>query len=157
MNFVTYEFIAYTCLVMALYFIFPLKIRCFVLLVASLFFYWTAGWKKLIFLGAATPVTYSCGLAIQALRNPETVQKGEKANGSRDSEPGKDHKEAALAVLLIGFTFLLAMLIYAKVGGRLIQALAWALKGEGITPSVIVPLGISYYTLAAIGYLADVY
>ena len=159
MNFISYQFIGFAFLVMALYFIFPLKIRYFVLLVASLFFYWKAGWQKLVFLGVAALVTYLSGLAIQALRNPGTAQAGKAIDVQRDGDNGSDtdRKEAALAVLLIGLMVLLAMLIYAKVGERLIHAVAAALQGEGITPSVIVPLGISYYSLAAIGYLADVY
>ena len=138
MNFISYEFIAFAFLVMGLYFIFPLKIRYIVLLIASLFFYWTAGWQKLIFLGAAALVTYLCGLAIDALRN-------------------QDHKKAATGVLVFGLVCLLAMLIYAKAGDRLVKALEEVLQGKGLTLTVIVPLGISYYTLAAIGYLADVY
>ena len=138
MNFISYEFIAFAFLVMGLYFIFPLKIRYIVLLIASLFFYWTAGWQKLIFLGAAALVTYLCGLAIDALRN-------------------QDHKKAATGVLVFGLVSLLAMLIYAKAGDRLVKALEEVLQGKGLTLTVIVPLGISYYTLAAIGYLADVY
>ena len=51
MNFISYEFIGFAFAVMALYFVIPLKVRYLVLLAASLFFYWAAGWQKLIFWG----------------------------------------------------------------------------------------------------------
>ena len=155
MKFVSYEFITFACLVMVLYFTFPMKVRYFVLLVASLFFYWTAGWQKLFFLGAAALITYLSGLAIHALRNP-AAESGSTATQDEGSLH-KDRKDAALAVFLIGLATLLAMMFYAKTAERLVGALASVLEGEGLSLSVIVPLGISYYTLAAIGYLADVY
>ena len=163
MNFISYEFIVFVFLVMALYFMIPLKLRYLVLLITSLFFYWTAGWQKMIFLLAAALITYLCGLAIEHLRNSEprgnNHSRVDEKSDERNDAPkcGKDHKKAALAVLLVGIIALLAMLVYAKVGDRLVEAFAVVLQGKGISPTVIVPLGISYYTLAAIGYLADVY
>ena len=192
MTFVSYEFIGFTFLVMALYFIFPLKIRYFVLLAASLFFYWTAGWQKMIFLGAAAVITYVCGLLIGRFRSeseagtkarlkaqtqPEIQavdlseantssgkMSGAKTAGAKTGQPdqtqGQDperRRAAALAVLLIGVVLLLGMLAYVKAAGQLMRALGDILSGQGITFSVIIPLGISYYTFAAIGYLADVY
>ena len=154
MNFISFEFIAFAFLVMALYFIFPMKIRYLVLLFASLCFYWTAGWEKLIFLGTAAMVTYLCGLMIDVLRNPGKEADSDKTDG--DTACG-DRRSAAAGVLLFGMLLLLAMLIYAKTGARLVNALAGVLQGDGLSLTVIVPLGISYYTLAAIGYLADVY
>ena len=140
MNFISYEFIAFVFLVILLYYICPLKLRYIVLLAASLFFYWTYGWEKLIFLGAAALITWICALAIGALR-------GGKA----------DRKGAALAVLLTGITLLLGMLVYVKAGSQILEAFSDALQERGITLTLIIPLGISYYTLAGVGYLADVF
>ena len=146
MTFISYEFLAFTAVTIAAYFIFPLKIRYLVLLAASLFFYYTSGWQKMFFLAAACLITYVCGLGIGALRG-----------AGREDASQKDRKGAARAVLVIGLFILLNMLIYAKVGNQLLQMFADIWQSRGITPQVIVPLGISYYTLAAIGYLADVY
>ena len=163
MNFISYEFIAFSFLVMALYFIFPLKVRYVVLLIASLFFYWTAGWQKMIFMGTAALVTYFCGIAIHNLRDSKKSPGGSETKDRQSDLPdsgsvsGMDRKDAALVILMVGIVALLIMLIYAKVGERLVHAFAALLQGEGLSLSVIIPLGISYYTLAAIGYLADVY
>ena len=155
MNYISFEYIIFIFLVMAIYFGAPLKIRYVVLLAASLYFYWKAGWQKLIFLGIAGLVTYVCGLTIWYLRNPKFRKVKERKKASDFVK--NDLKQPAFAVLLTGILLLLSMLIYAKTGERLVHALSGTLHGKGLSLSVIVPLGVSYYTLAAIGYLADVY
>lgn len=151
MSFISYTFIIFLFVTIAVYFILPLRIRFLVLLAASLYFYRTAGWPKLIFLLTACIVTWGCGLAVGFLRNSG------KTDASKKDAVGEDRRTAALVVLLAGLVILLCMLVYAKTGNLLVNAFADILLGRGLTPSVIVPLGISYYTLAAIGYLADVY
>ena len=138
MSFATYEYIAFVLMMIFLYFAVPMKIRWYVLLAGSLFFYYQSGWQGMIFLGSAVLITYASGLAIGKLR-------------------GSQHKERAFAVLIISLLFLIAMLVYAKLGNRLAEALDRIFSGESIHISLIIPLGISYYTFAAIGYLADVY
>ena len=139
MNFISFEFIGFVFALIFLYYITPLKIRCYVLLIGSVFFYFQAGWQGLVFLGIAALITYASGLAINTLRRSAHKQ------------------EEAFTLLVISLLFLLAMLLYVKIGDQLIEAFDQVLQGERITISTIVPLGISYYTFAAIGYLLDIY
>ena len=162
MSFVTYEFIGFTFALILLYYIVPLKVRCYVLLTGSLFFYWGAGWKEMLFLTAATAVTYSCGLLIAKFRGPAMAKQRQPAYNGQTGREGSlkkniDQKGKARAVLIMGLTVLFGMLVYAKIGTRIQESLTRILGGKGITYSVIVPLGISYYTFASVGYLADVY
>ena len=139
MSFISYDFIFFVFILIFFYFILPLKIRCYVLLAGSLFFYYQAGWQGMVFLGTAALITYVSGLVIGTFRKSE------------------QHKEGAFAVLILSLLFLISMLLYAKLGDRLLDTFGRIFAGEGITLSTIVPLGISYYSFAAVGYLADVY
>ena len=154
MNFISYEFIAFIFALMALYFIVPLKIRCYVLLIGSLFFYYQSGWQGMVFLAAAVLITYVSGIAIASLRGSFQMQ-GDKEN--QREKAVKDNKEGALTVLAVSLLLLIVMLLYAKTGDRFLEAFGRILEGGPIALSMIVPLGISYYTFAAIGYLADLY
>ncbi len=145
MSFVSYEFIGFVFALILLYFISPVKVRCYVLLAGSVFFYYQSGWQGMIFLGVAALITYASALAMGKLRGTVGVKTTE------------DHRDSAFVVLMISLLFLLAMLLYAKIGRQVTEAFGKILQGEEITASVIVPLGISYYTFAAVGYLADVY
>ena len=147
MSFVSLEFTGFVCALMLLYFITPMRVRCYVLLLGSLFFYYQSGWQGMVFLGAAGLITYLSALAIGALRQDKLPRKD-------GALPGK---EVAFTILMISLVLLFAMLLYAKIGHHLQEAFDQVIQGKGITVSVIIPLGISYYTLAAVGYLADVY
>lgn len=161
MSFVTYEFIGFVFALMLLYFIVPLKVRCYVLLAGSLVFYQGAGWQDMLFLGAAAATAYVCGLLIAKFRGPVPDRRRPKDAGEAGAaDSGRSHKDQkgkALAVLITGLLILFGMLVYSKIGARIQIALSQILGGKGITWAVIVPLGISYYTFASVGYLADVY
>lgn len=139
MSFVSFEFIGFVFALIFLYYMVPMKVRPYVLLIGSVFFYYQSGWQGLVFLGVAALITYTSGLAINTLRSFAHKQEG------------------AFAVLIISLLFLFVMLLYAKIGDQLMEAFGQVLQGEAITFSTIVPLGISYYTFAAVGYLLDIY
>ena len=161
MSFVSYLFIGFVFVLMVLYFIVPLRIRCYVLLAGSLFFYYQSGWQGMVFIGIAALITYGSGLVIGHLRmSTPSARGGSKKEGTSHSQEESiriDHKDSAFAVLMLSMLFLIAMLAYAKTGNYIVDVFDQAFQGEPLTVSVIIPLGISYYTFAAIGYLADVY
>ena len=55
-------------------------------------------------------------------------------------------KRKKLALLWLSVVILLSMLLYVKIGKLFLDA-----------KSLVIPLGISYYTFSVVGYLADVY
>lgn len=155
MSFVSYNFIAFVFAIIVLYFIFPLKIRYVVLLAGSLYFYYQSGWRGLLFIGAAALITYVGALLIGTLRGDARPNNLNSSTENRKS--GTDRRGAALFVLILAILLLVGMLFYVKVGNWMQAALRAVSGGNGISILVIVPLGISYYTLAAVGYLADVF
>ncbi len=122
-------------LVLILYFIAPKKLKNVVLLIASLMFYaW--GEPKCVFLMLATIVwNYCFGILI------ERAQK-------------KNTKKIYLTVSIIGT---LSGLLYFKYAGFFVENFA---RLTGIsTPalSIVLPIGISFYTFQILSYSVDVY
>ena len=75
---------------------------------------------------------------------------------------GKEHKKQAKRLLTFGILVLLGILAYLKYYNFFAQnanvVMGHLGLGEAFTlRKLILPIGISYYTLQAIGYLADVY
>jgi D-alanyl-lipoteichoic acid acyltransferase DltB (MBOAT superfamily) len=132
---------AFFPVVIAIYFIIPRKIRYIWLLVASYYFYmsWNAIYATLI--GGSTLVTYVCGRLLG--RSGETVRR----------------KKLIMALCIV---INLAILALFKYGNFAIGSLNLILRRLHVSVishrfDLILPVGISFYTFQALGYIIDVY
>lgn len=137
MSYLSFSFVVFAAIVFLLFYSLPQKVRPLLLLLSSLVFYLFSDPRYLFFLVFVAGSTFFAAKAI-------TVSKYKKT----------------ILILCIGAN---ALLWFA------IKELSWALHslcrvvsllGLNITApklSILVPLGISYYTLQAIAYLVDVY
>ena len=163
-----FVFLFVTCL---LYFIFPLKARWFVLLLSSVVFYLSWGWQAL-------PVVLVTSLMVYlAARRIDTIYVKQDEDLKREGMTPAEKKERKLRakkrakrVHMLVSVLVILVLIYTKAGSKIMNSLGSLLgydvlnaAGELDTSArpawmtVIVPLGISYYTFSMVGYLADVY
>ena len=133
MNIISVGFLAFVLLVTAVYYLLPLKLRPFWLLAASLFFYIYADIRYLLFLGASILSCYAGALAIQG-----------RARGKK-------------LIFLLVLLFNLGLLACVKFLPYSLNVLGLLLGRELPQPRLLVPLGISFYTLQALSYLIDVY
>ena len=122
-----------------IYFILPGKLRCAWLLAASYVFYMSANPKYAVLLLFSTGVTYAGGLLL-----------------------GRVPQKRKKAVLALCFAASLAVLALFKYFDFLLGNLNAALGLLGAGPvsspfSFALPVGISFYTFQALGYLVDVY
>jgi len=132
MSFISFEFLIFVAGLTALYYIVPMGLRAPLLLIASAVFYAMADARYLAFLGISILSCYAAGLAM------------EKA-------PGRKKLWLGLAAALnLG---LLLWLKYLPFAGDIFARLTGI---ELSLPAFLLPLGISFYTLQAIGYLIDV-
>ena len=106
--------------------------RWMVLLISSIIFYCSYGFSALIFVLVTSLSVYCAALGIE--RNAEC----------------KARKKSIVTVTLI-FNF--GILIWTKCGGYLPDIFRQGRRSG----SLLVPIGISYYTFQVIGYLLDVY
>ena len=131
MNYLSLDFVGFVAVVFLAYYIMPQKVRWGVLLLASLGFYALFDLKYVVFLLFATLSTYATALIV---------------------EKGK----------LKGLWVYLCVLVNVSVWFY-IKELSWVLKTAARvfdftvpTLKILVPVGISYFTLQAIAYLVDV-
>lgn len=140
MMFNTLGFLIFFPIVIAIYFIIPKKVRVYWLLIASYYFYmsWNVGYGTLLF--ASTFTTYLGGLIISKVRN----------------KPGK--VTALIVTLLCNF----GMLFVFKYFGFFTDVVIHISESFGVTLkapefSLLLPMGISFFTFQAVSYTIDVY
>ena len=140
MIFNSYEFLCFFPLVTLVYFLLPRRVRWIWLLVTSYYFYmcWNAGYALLIAL--STVITFLCGLLCDRF----------ESRGARK------------AVMIAGLGVNLGILGFFKYYNFFGEMLSRAFHVAGIAMSVphldvLLPVGISFYTFQALGYMLDVY
>ncbi len=144
MSFISLSFFILISVTFVLYFLMPLKYRWIVLLVSSAVFYLYAGIEKVIFAIIAIIMAFAVSRKITA------IYEGDETDRNKQ-------KRAAKPYLMIGVAVLLFMLVFFKIAQNAFTSISMVLHGKTFTIAGLIPLGISYYTFALIGYMADVY
>ena len=157
MSFVTLAFVAFMALTAAVYFAVPLKARWVVLLVASyIFFFLNSEWLVLV-LFAQTLATYLCGRWMAAMTkgapDPKSLPPKERASARAALRKRKRRAMAVGIILNAGALLFLKYYNFFADNANILLGLAGIqLPNLGL----IVPVGISFYTLQAIAYLVDI-
>ncbi len=185
MSLISITFLAFLLITFLAYFFVPLKARWLVLFTGSIVFLAWGGWENVLFLAITAVIVYTASIWMahiyerneQDLVRQVTASFKEKhdAKQGADSENMLSDKEYVKSVrdakrqsyssskkktkwiLFLTVAMILAMLVYSKAGKNIAEALSSVLHGQALSIAVIVPIGISYYSFSAIGYLADVY
>jgi len=176
MSITSVSFFAFCALAAIAYFTVPKNAKWVVLLVFSYVFYWVSSAWLIFFIVCATLSTFGAGLALDSMnRRLEGVREKEKAGKAETdavdipdehakAERGRLKHSIVRRKKLIFVCFLLfdlVFLIFFKYGAFIAENVNTALGnlGLGALPieSVVMPIGISFYTFQAIGYLIDVY
>lgn len=138
MNFASHEFLVLFLPVVFLIYIciysHSVTTRNIFLLIVSLAFYGCYDWKYLLLLGVSITVTYICGVL------------------GRQKENGTQNKW----ITMVGVVINLAMLLFFKYTGFLLGNLSSFL---GITlqmPTILLPVGLSFFVFQSCNYLLDV-
>ena len=161
MTIISIYFMAFVAAVCMVYFLLPKKIKWAWLLLASYIYYFLSSKKLTIFLVITTISVYFITRAIHKI-NETTKLKCE----GKEKEEKKIIKNKAInkKKLLVFFAILinfgiLAFLKYSNFISGNINKLNNILNINMEIPmrTIVLPLGISYYTLQAIGYVVDVY
>ncbi len=145
MSFFSFTFAVFLIVSLFVYYLFPKKIQWYVLLTANTVFYAFSGIGNIIFIIASSIITFE-GAKIVAYMN--AALKARKAELSKEDYKAESKRvQTKKRLVLIGMLILnVGILIYLKYWRILIGS-----------KTLLLPLGISYYTLSSIGYFMDVY
>ncbi|MBQ5849468.1 MAG: hypothetical protein IIW54_01410 [Lachnospiraceae bacterium] len=142
MQFTSFEFAVFFPLVVVCFYIMPKKARPVWLLLASYYFY--MGWnpKYAVLILASTIITYICARVLECFERKQKLPRR--------------------MVLLAGLISNLAILVFFKYFYFLHETIAKCMDVFGVSLresglDIILPVGISFYTFQALGYMIDVY
>lgn len=163
--FTSYPFIIFLLLSFLLYYLIPVKWRNGFLVIDSYVFYFMADAYYPLFLMATTLTIYTAARWIDRKHQQQedylTAHKGmlskEEKKYYKESEKKKRKRGLLLAILFnLG---ILAVLKYSNFFIENINALfaVFRIEREITYVDILLPLGISFYTFQAVGYLLDVY
>jgi len=143
MQFNSVDFMMFFPVVIGLFFIIPRELRTLWLLLASYYFYMSWNPKYVVLMGVSTIITWVCGILLE---------KNARKNGWLNKK----------LIIVLCFVVNLLILGFFKYGNFILNSLANCLQIFGITFvdkrfDFLLPVGISFYTFQALGYIIDVY
>jgi D-alanyl-lipoteichoic acid acyltransferase DltB (MBOAT superfamily) len=153
-------FLLFLAVMIPLYFLVPRRCQWCVLLVGSVVFYSFSGWQSLCILLGLTAITYVFGRLLgQSLDRQNAALSAHRADGSWDKPTRRAYRDECekkrrwlLAAAIVLDLSLLAVFKCEALFGR------WTYRPAGVYIDMkwAIPLGLSYVTLSAVGYLIDV-
>ena len=158
-------FFVFLFLTIVLYYIIPSRHRWIVLLAASYAFYAWGDWRMAPFILGTTLTVWFGALLLDSIRENEKARRKAEKNWS-SAEKSASKKRARVQQRRVFFSVLLINLgawfavKYFNFASESVVSFFNAINSASHKPfrlDFIVPLGISFYTLQAIGYLIDVY
>ncbi len=165
MLFTSYEFLIFLCAVLILYYILPKRMQWGVLLVSSYLFYCFNGIESVAFILATTISTYFFALIISKRhRNISEViaSRGEFLSKEERKALRAKSKSGSFKWLCLGLCLnfgMLGVIKYTAFAFTNLNSLLhfFGSSAEIDVPSLIMPLGISFYIFKTMSYLIDVY
>lgn len=164
MSFISPIFLLFLAASIVVYYCVPAKHRWIVLLIASYVFYCWNGIAPIAYMLLTTLTTWAGALFLdklrksgkQATKNKELTAEQKKAI----KEKNKRQRRLLFWLVLLLNLGILVVLKYLNAAAESLTSL-WGriIGGNVVTPTfqLLVPLGISFYTFQAVGYLIDVY
>ena len=163
MSFVNTEFFVFIAIAVILYYIMPKKLQWIWLLILSYVYYLSFNVKAVVFILVTTLSTYCAGRLIEQIENRGKVYlEANKENFDREAKKAakKRIKNRKKAVMLGTLVLNFGILAFVKYANFFIENLNEIMgKGEngfGLL-SILVPIGISFYTFQTMSYIIDVY
>lgn len=161
MSYSSFPFLLFTFLTILVYFIFPIKkYQWTVLLAASVVFYLLVGYQYAYFICITTITSYVTARVLDVIsENAKTKIKYNKSVWKKEERKSfkksiKIKKRTVLAAaLVLNFGILAFLKYYNFLSGSILNAFGIVAPSF----SLVLPIGISFYTFQSMGYLVDVY
>ena len=163
MQLTTFRFFIFALLTIVIYFSVPKKGRWIVLLVSSMVFYGINGIGNCFFILITAASTFFAARWIMSerlrldnwIRDNSQLPRGEQKAYKRKN--ASKRKTILILTLILNF----GLLVFFKYSNFLISQVNYFLEGTNTLKinalSLVIPLGISFYTFTSMGYLIDTY
>ena len=165
MAYTSLGFLAFLGLVIMVYYLVPKKYQWIVLLTASYTFYLFSGVAQIAFILGTTVVTYVSALLMQKKRDAYKAELAAIGPGITRDQKQELKKKTNNKIRVVQFASVIAVLLVLAV----VKYLNFAIENTNtifnvldidayLSPveKMIVPLGISFYSFQAMGYLIDI-
>ena len=164
MLFTSYGFIAFLAAVLLLYYIVPKKTQWMLLLAASYFFYAFSDLWNFAFIISVTASCYVIAIIIERMKNREDIAVEQNRDiWSKDERKlyRAKSKKRRLWVLILGVVInigILAVIKYTAFAITNVNSVLSLFGAEKLSvPSLILPMGISFFVFQSVAYIIDVY
>lgn len=162
MTIVSLKFLAFVVALLIIYYLIPKRFRWIILLLGSIIFYYLSSKLLICFILLSSAIIYLLGLVLDKYNNKtKKVNDFKKLNDDQKKLLKDEYKKIKRRYLLLGILLNIFFIIVTKYSGFVIENVNGILsifnvKGFALS-KILLPLGISYYTLEAISYITDVY
>lgn len=161
MSYQSFGFVIFSALALVLYYIVPKRKQVFVLAAANMAFYVFAGIKYLPFLLTTMLCTFFVGKKIGAIYDAADLALTECTEPKDKKEIRANAKKSAKRVLIAGLASVILLLVVCKYTVFILENInlvfAFLQIPQITVVKMILPIGISFYTFMALGYILDVY
>lgn len=161
MDIISVLYVVFVLLFAIIYYIVPKKIQWIVLLVASLFFYISTSALLTLLMLATTAITYIGALIIQRNKELYNITRRETPKEERKNLKSTFNKKQKTTLTIIVLLIISGLVFtkYSNFLGGILNAVCSIFNAPSIFPTfnIVLPLGISYYTLMTISYVVDVH
>ena len=163
MSLVSTGFLVFLLVGVIVYYLIPKKAQWAWLLILSYAYYLCSGYKTVVFILLTTIVTFTLGILLE--RTEDNLDKSIKADGlAREDkkalkEMAKTYKKRVVVLALLLVFGVLAVVKYHNFAIENVNGIIKAFGGNGriSTFTLLLPLGISFYSFQSISYVIDVY
>lgn len=166
MSFITMDFAFFVCLALLLYYLMPKDKRWWILLIASYAFYTVTGVWNLVYILLSTVTTFVSARLIERYTTEQKAYLQENKD-TLNREEKKAYKSKVKSkqrlILVLCVVINIGVLIFFKYSNWAIAninlfRLSYFGRSDFIPfLDIVLPLGISFYTLITVGYLIDIY
>ncbi len=162
MNLISLGFLLFMGAVIFLYFVVPRKVQWMVIFVANLFFYAYSGIGYILYMLLISLATFIGAIQLEKVtkQGKEKLKKATNDTEKKEVKAQNLHNKKRIALFAIVFS--MGIWVVLKYSNFFIDNVnsvlkVFSLEGNISRVSWVLPLGISFYTFHAVGYLVDVY
>lgn len=157
-NFKTWSFLFFIAASLLCYYAAPKKHQWKILLLANIFFYVSSGAFNIIFMAATACSTFFCARKAEKI-NAEFRQKKSSGEFSRDylkiQKAASTRRKRAVLIFVVSLNF--GILFFLKYWNTIAEFFSAEFLKIGSNRTLLLPLGISFYTFQSFSYFMDVY